>query len=239
MRFGILRMDPQSHIICTLQRETDHWQDEWCELTPNLIKYSVFRLSLFYHVVPVKNHLPVNLPVNRPSGKFQRFTTLLVTVISLKYEIRVASHGPDHDDCHRDGEEIDVEPAERDPIERKKKIAATQQVGKNGSFNLLSHFLSNCCSISHLAGRTSQKFTKKYIMNEWTPHSVCWWTKMDCNLLSHFLSNSCCISHPAGRTSQKFTTKYHDWVDAPQCMSMGQNGEKRPGFIRLRFEVRQ
>ena len=26
---------------------------------------------------------------------------LLVTVISLKYEIRVASDGPDHGDCHR------------------------------------------------------------------------------------------------------------------------------------------
>ena len=98
---------------------------------------SVFRLSLFYCVVPVKNHLPVNLPVNRPSGKFQRFTTLLVTVISLKYEIRVASHGPDHDDCHRDGEEIDVEPAERDPIERKKKIAVVcmQKVEEDDSSN--------------------------------------------------------------------------------------------------------
>ena len=44
------------------------------------------------------------------------------------------------------------------------------------------------------------------------------------NLLSHFLTNICSINHPSGWTCQKFTTKYQDWVDAPQCMSMGLTG---------------
>ena len=42
------------------------------------IQGSVLTLSPFYRFVPAKNYLPVNLPVNRRSGKFQKLAALHV-----------------------------------------------------------------------------------------------------------------------------------------------------------------
>ena len=47
--------------------------------------------------------------------------------------------------------------------------------------------------------------SQQNITTKWTPHFACRWAKMVCSTYCH-------------------TTKYHDWVDAPQCMSMGQKG---------------
>ena len=47
-----------------------------------------FSLNHFYRVVLVKNYLPVNLPVNRRSGKFLRFTTLVLILNNLQCSSR-------------------------------------------------------------------------------------------------------------------------------------------------------
>ena len=56
-------------------------------------------------------------------------------------------------------------------------------------------------------------------------HRVSRWDKMALSTYCHITCSiaAVSISHPASGTRQKFTTKYHDWVVAPQCMSMGQN----------------
>ena len=41
---------------------------------------SLLTLSPFYRFVPVKRYLPVNLPVNRWSGKFQKLAALILSV---------------------------------------------------------------------------------------------------------------------------------------------------------------
>ena len=63
-------------------------------------------------------------------------------------------------------------------------------MSQNGSLNLLSHFLSNSCSISQRITQPWNRIvactwlaehvrnSQQNITTKWMPHSVCWWAKI-------------------------------------------------------------